>query len=274
MNTAARPASLADFPRSRTLTPGIEVISTIDSTNAELVRRERVAPQPHFTTLVTLDQTAGKGRLDRTWSAAPDASIAISVVIRPEVPLEKRGLLTLLGGLAARSAVADELPQSLVTLKWPNDVLVGGRKVAGVLAQLVPETGAVILGVGINTTMNEDELPVPTATSIAIERRLDDERNAREVADAVLADFLAALAGLVARFEMAGGDIDRAGLRDELEEACSTIGTTVNVELPDGSVTRGQAIGIGADGALLVVSEDGERPASILAGDVKHVRGI
>jgi len=274
MNTAARPASLADFPRSRTLTPGIEVISTIDSTNAELVRRERVAPQPHFTTLVTLDQTAGKGRMDRTWSAAPETAIAISVVIRPEVPFAKRGLLTLLGGLAARTAVAEQLPHSLVALKWPNDVLVGGRKVAGVLAQLVPETGAVVLGVGINTAMGEDELPVPTATSVAIERGTGDARTAREIADDVLAEFLAALAGLVARFEIAGGDIDLAGLRDELEQACGTIGTTVNVELPDGSVTTGRAIGIGADGALLVVSEDSEQPAAILAGDVKHVRGI
>lgn len=272
MNTAVRALSLADFPLAAALTPGLEVLASIDSTNAELVRRERDEPQPHFTTLVTLDQTAGKGRLDRTWSAPPETSAAISVVIRPTVPVEKRGLLTLLGGLASRSAVASELPHSLVTLKWPNDVLVGGRKISGVLAQLVPETGAVVLGVGINTAMNESDLPVPTATSIVVERNYQEPRSARQIADSVVAEFLVALAGLVARFEIAGGDIDLAGLRDELEHACATIGMEVRVELPDGTVTTGRAIGIGADGALLLVSDDDDRPASIFAGDVKHVR--
>ncbi len=272
LQTIACPASDADFPLSRRLTPGLEVVPSIDSTNAELVRRERAARQPHFTTLVTLQQTAGKGRLDRVWSAAPDTSVAISVVIRPGIPSEKWGLLTLLGGLAAWTTVIEQLPDAPVTLKWPNDVLVGGRKIAGVLAQLVPETGAVVLGVGINTAMTEAELPVPTATSILIERASEDERGARQIADGVVAAFLSALAGLVARFELAGGDIDQARLRDELEHACATIGTLVRVELPDGTDYRGQAIGIGADGALLIVSEDGEQPSAILAGDVTHVR--
>jgi len=267
-----RPASIADFPRSQTLTAGLEVVARIDSTNAELVRREQAAPQPHFTTLVTLHQTAGKGRLDRRWSAAPDTSVAISVVIRPKVPVEKWGLVTLLGGLAARAAVAEQLPRPTAALKWPNDVLVGGRKIAGVLAQLVPETGAVILGVGINTAMTETELPVPTATSVIIERDYEDERTPRQIADSVVTEFLAALAGLVVRFEFARGDLDRAGLRDELEQACVTLGTVVDVELPEGETLRGRAIGIGADGALLIASDTGEPPAAILAGDVTHVR--
>ncbi len=271
-NIAALGASLADLPRSRALTPGLEVVATIDSTNTELVRRERIAAQPHFTSLVTLHQTAGKGRLDRSWSAPAETSVAISVLIRPGVPFEKWGLITLLGGLAARTAVAEELPDSPVALKWPNDVLVGGRKIAGVLAQLVPETGAVVLGVGINTAMTETELPVPTATSIVIASGYQDRRTPQQIADGVVSEFLVALAGLVARFELAGGDIDRAGLRDALEQACATIGTLVDVELPDGTVTQGQAIGIGADGALLIASEESEQPASILAGDVTHVR--
>jgi BirA family biotin operon repressor/biotin-[acetyl-CoA-carboxylase] ligase len=193
-------------------------------------------------------------------------------VVRPRVPFAQWGLVTLLGGLAARTAVAEQLPKPNADLKWPNDVLVGGRKIAGVLAQLVPETGAIVLGVGINTAMTETELPVPTATSVIIERDYEDERTPRQIADAVVVEFIAALAGLVARFEMAGGDLDLAGLRDELEAACVTLGSVVDVELPDGGSLHGRAIGIGADGALLIVSEEGEPPAAILAGDVTHVR--
>lgn len=261
------------FPRSRALTPGLEVVDRIDSTNAELARRERLAPQPHFASLVTLEQTAGRGRLGRTWVAPAGAAIAISVVIRPTaVPQPKWGLLTLLGGLAAREAIAAQLPDADVTVKWPNDVLVGGRKIAGVLAQLVPETGTVILGVGMNTAMTSAQLPVPTATSIAIECGDADGGDATRLADDVVTEFLAALAGLVARFEAALGDIDLAGLRDQLEAACSTLGESVRVELPTGDEVRGQAIGIGADGSLLIATPDGDTPAEVFAGDVTHLR--
>lgn len=271
MMAAARPLEPADLPRASALAVGLEVVPSVPSTNAELVRRERLAAQPHFTALATLDQTRGRGRLGRTWSAEPDAALAVSVVIRPEaIPADRLGLLTLLGGLAARAAVAAELPDSHVALKWPNDVLVRGRKIAGVLAEVVPETGAVVLGAGINTAMRADQLPVPTATSIAIER--DSWEDARELADRVLAEFLAALAGLVARFEIARGDVDRAGLRDEIESATGTLGRQVAVELPDGSRLTGRALGIGADGALLVATGESAGRSAILAGDVTHLR--
>lgn len=273
IDSSAHAAAMAGFPLAGALTPGLEVIPSIDSTNAELARRERRSAQPHFTSLVTLEQTAGRGRLGRSWVAAPGTSVAISVVIRPEsVPQSKWGLLTLLGGLAAHEAIATELPDAPVSLKWPNDVLVGGRKIAGVLAQLVPETGAVILGVGMNTTMSVAQLPVPTATSIAIERSSDDGRGAERLADHLVTEFLAALAGLLARFEAARGDIDLAGLRDQLEAACGTLGESVRVELPGGDDVRGQAIGIGADGSLLIATADGGSPAEVFAGDVTHLR--
>ncbi len=265
------PMSAADLPRSSALAVGLEVIGSVASTNAELARRERIASQPHFTALATLDQTNGRGRLGRTWSAAPGAALAVSVVIRPEsIPAERLGLLTLLGGLAAHNAVSALLPGSLVAVKWPNDVLVAGRKVVGVLAEVVPATGAVVLGVGINTAMTAAQLPVPTATSIAIESgRAEDPV---ELADRVLSELLAALAGLVARFEIARGDIDRAGIRDELERACGTIGELISVEQPDGSTFTGRALGIGADGSLLVATSGSGDPAAILAGDVTHLR--
>jgi len=271
MTTAAIEAA-AGFPLARALTPGLEVLPSIGSTNAELARRERLAPQPHFTSLVTLEQTAGRGRLGREWVAPPGAAVALSVLIRPRlVPQERRGLLTLLGGLAAREAVALQLPEASVRLKWPNDVLVGGRKIAGVLAQLVPETGAIVLGIGINTAMTPEQLPVSTATSIAIESAVAPDP--ARLADDVVTELLVALAGLVARFEAARGELDRAGLRDQLEAACGTLGESVRVELPGGGELRGQAIGIGADGSLIVATPDG-RPAEVVAGDVTHLRHL
>lgn len=249
----------------------LEWLERIESTNAELVRRERIAAQPHFTALATLDQTNGRGRLGRTWSAAPGAALAISVVIRPEsIPADRLGLLTLIAGLAARDAVAGQLPGSSVSVKWPNDVLVGGRKIAGVLAEVEPRTGAVILGVGINTAMTQAQLPVPTATSIAIES--GEATAPRELADRVVTDFLAGLAALVERFEAAHGDIDRGGIRTELEAACGTLGERVSVQQPDGTSITGRAVGIGVDGSLILDADGSNRPTAILAGDVTHLR--
>jgi len=260
-----------NFPLSRAVVPGLEVIESVESTNDELGRRERAIRQPHFTVLATLDQTAGRGRLGRTWSAPPGAALAVSVLIRPEaIPAERLGLFTLLGGLAAHHAVATELVGGRVAVKWPNDVLVGDRKLVGVLAQVISETGAVVLGVGINTAMTPEQLPVPTATSIAIEQGRASDPD--ELADRVLATFLGVLADLIERFEAARGDIDRAGLREELEAACGTLGERVSVELPDGTFSRGQALGIGADGSLFVRMDGTDGPTAILAGDVTHLR--
>jgi len=277
------------FPLASRALPGLEVLDTSPSTNAELVRRERVAAQPRLTALATLHQTRGKGRLGRSWVAPPGAALAVSVLIRPDaVPPERRGLLTLLGGLAARTAVQGELPGVAVELKWPNDVLIAGRKLVGVLAEVVPETGAVVLGIGVNTAMSVEQLPVPTATSIAIARARGVEaggvaESAEALADRVLAVLLESLVVLLDRFEAAAGDLDRSGLRRELEASMGTIGRLVSVELPDGTAFTGRAAGLRGDGALLVEADRGAGPGSgverdgrsltaILAGDVTHLR--
>jgi len=253
------------------VTTPVEWIERVESTNVELVRRERIAPQPHFRVLATLDQTSGRGRLGRTWSAAPGAALAVSVLVRPEsIPPDRLGLLTLLAGLAARDSVAALLPGRPVSVKWPNDVLVAGRKIVGVLAEVEPRTGAVVIGVGINTAMTQAQLPVPTATSLAIES--GEQAEPRELADRVLTGFLARLADLVERFEAARGDIDASGIRAELEAACGTLGERVSVQLPGGTRIAGTALGIGPDGSLSLRVDGSERPTAILAGDVTHLR--
>lgn len=245
----------------------VEWIEQVDSTNSELVRRERIAAQPHLTVLATLDQRGGRGRLGRTWSAAPGSALAASVLIRPDaIPVERLGALTLLGGLAAREAIAGELPDRVVSLKWPNDVLVDGRKIAGVLAEFEPAHGGVVLGVGINTAMGPDELPVPTATSI----RIESGQNA--VPGALLAALLAALVGRLERLEAAGGDLVGSGIHAELAAVCGTIGARVRAELPGGDVLVGTALGIAPDGALEILADDSDHPTAIHAGDVTHLR--
>jgi BirA family biotin operon repressor/biotin-[acetyl-CoA-carboxylase] ligase len=260
------------FPLSRAAARDLEILDAVDSTNAELVRRERVREQPHLAAIATLDQRGGRGRLGRTWSAEPGDALAVSVLLRPRgIPGDRLGLLPLIGGLAAQRAVGALLPGRRVAIKWPNDVLLGDRKLVGVLAELVSETGAVVLGTGINTAMPASRLPVPTATSIAIESGESGE-SAEDLADRVLAGYLVALAELVGRLEDAAGDLGRSGIRAELEAACGTIGARVRVELPDGTSTTGTATGIADDGALLLRADGSGAPAAILAGDVTHLR--
>lgn len=247
--------------------PVIDWLERADSTNAVLAARERDALQPHLAVVATLDQRVGRGRLDRTWSAPAGASLALSILVRVDrLPPERLGALPLVGGLAAREAAASLLPGRAVGVKWPNDVLVDGRKLAGVLAEAVP-TGAVVLGVGMNTAMRAEELPVPTATSIAIAGGAPvDAEAVRRLAAAIVAG----VGRRVERLAAAGGDLAASGLLAELEEACETIGREVRVELPGGRRLLATAVGVDGDGAL-VVAESG-RTTAILAGDVTHLR--
>src|SRR5699024_10764489 len=131
-------------------------------------------------------QTAGRGRLSRSWTAPAGASIAVSALFRPEgVPPEDLGLLSLVAGLAVVDMVRDEAgllgddagegPE--VGLKWPNDVLLGGCKLCGILveaASIAPP--ALVVGIGVNVDLREDELPVPHATSLALARASNLDR--------------------------------------------------------------------------------------------------
>ena len=111
-------------------------------------------------------QTAGRGRADRVWQAPLRSGLAVSVLLRPPFPRDSWGWLPLLAGLAVVSPLAP-LSELELGLKWPNDVLVEDRKLGGLLAEVVDD--AVVVGLGLNVSLRADELPVPTATSLAIE---------------------------------------------------------------------------------------------------------
>lgn len=252
------------LPASQGLVPELLVRAQSGSTNAELVALARGAELASFTTLVTDDQTAGKGRLDRSWTAPGGSALAISVLVVPRtvggpLALERYGWLPIAAGVAMTEAIARLLPDASIGFKWPNDVLVDGLKICGILAELLPERGAVVIGAGVNLAMTAEQLPVPTATSVAVAGG-DPEP------DTVLAGYLYGLQRLIAEYLAADGDAEKSGLAARARELCVTLGREVRVELPDGSVIEGAATGLDADGRLIV------NDLAIAAGDVTHAR--
>lgn len=249
------------LPDASAVSSRLLVVPETGSTNADL--RARAADPvgwPHLSAIATGNQTAGRGRLDRTWSAPAGASLALSVLLRRLPAPEARGWIPLAAGVAMTDAVAAQLPGADVSLKWPNDVLVDGRKICGILAEAA--TDAVIVGSGVNTAMTTTELPVPTATSFGV---LGVEVDV----DRLVADYLRRLDALVAALA-ASGDAVGSGLHAAVVERCATVGMDVTVSLPGERTLDGTATGIDADGRLLVRT-DGSVYA-VAAGDVVHVR--
>ncbi|MFZ7089096.1 biotin--[acetyl-CoA-carboxylase] ligase [Curtobacterium sp. RRHDQ10] len=260
---AGSPAAEWGFPRARTAGVPLTVVASTGSTNADMTARP--GGTGHLAVLVALAQTAGRGRLDRTWSAPAGQTLAASVLVRAALPPVVRGWLPLVAGTAMRTAVAGVLPDRAVTVKWPNDVLVGGRKVCGILAQVATD-GAVVVGAGVNLTIPADDLPTPTATSLTVEGAVG---SSADLADLVLTAWWSTLRDHVEA--LARGGRAATGVFDAVRAACGTIGLAVRVELPDGDRYRGTATGLDDDGRLLVRGAD-DAVSAISVGDVTHLR--
>lgn len=262
------------YPQSRAIVPELTVRESSPSTNAELIESARGADLATFTTVVTMNQTAGRGRLDRTWVAMPGSSLAVSVFVVPRaasgpLPLDRYGWLPIAAGVAMADTVAEAMGDVSSGFKWPNDVLVNGRKVCGILAELLPERGGVVIGAGINLAMTADQVPVDSATSLAIEGADPGRREP----DTILAGYLSRLRGLVDGYLAAEGDAEKSGLAGRARERCISLGRAVRVELPDGSTLEGTATSLDADGRLIVRRADGRNQA-VAAGDVTHARVV
>jgi BirA family biotin operon repressor/biotin-[acetyl-CoA-carboxylase] ligase len=263
------------FELSRDVVPSLIVRESTGSTNADLafeVRTGDASPSipADFTTMITENQTAGRGRLDRTWIAPAGSSLAISVLVRVagDIPVQTLGWLPLMAGLAMTDAVEAVLPGPLgrTGLKWPNDVQIDERKVCGILCEMIPGSG-VVVGAGLNVLMSVEQLPVATATSLVIAGAEADS----VLPDRALAAYLTALQSLVRRFRDARGDVQRSGIRDEVIARCSTISRQVRVELPGDSELHGVAVGIDVEGRL-EVRDDSATVRPVAAGDVVHLR--
>jgi BirA family transcriptional regulator, biotin operon repressor / biotin---[acetyl-CoA-carboxylase] ligase len=239
----------------------VEILDAAPSTNAVVADRAREGA-PHGLVVVAEHQTAGRGRLDRSWETPARAALTFSMLLRPRVPAAEWPWLPLLAGHALAIALREaEVPAGL---KWPNDVLVGELKIAGILLERVEtrEGPAAVLGIGLNVSTTESELPVDTATSIAMATGSAPDRTE------LLTRVLGRLVDEYDAWQAAESPGRTAVLRAAYTEACVTVGREVRVELPGGEVRIGTARGIDAGGRLVV--DD----FAVGAGDVVHVRRV
>jgi BirA family transcriptional regulator, biotin operon repressor / biotin---[acetyl-CoA-carboxylase] ligase len=231
----------------------------IDSTNRYLLEQARDGAAAGVVA-VAGHQTAGRGRLDRRWESPPGTNLLVSFLLRPRCEPSELHLATAAVALAASDACRDVAGVD-AALKWPNDLLVGESKVAGVLAETDFGSGppvAVVVGLGLNVGW-----PGPAGaggTSLA------EVRGSALEPEAVLEGVLEALGPMVDRLDDADGRTELAG---EQRQRCATLGTRVRVTLAKGEVT-GTARDIDDAGQLVVDTPDGAR--TVAAGDVVHLR--
>ncbi|MBN2177754.1 MAG: biotin--[acetyl-CoA-carboxylase] ligase [Demequinaceae bacterium] len=273
MGESRRPLDIAHLTRTLTAPvgplPKVTVVKASPSTNADLVEGLKEGAQwPHLSALVAEWQTAGHGRSGRSWETPKGTALTVSFVVRPRgIPNDRLGWVPLIAGLAVvRTLKHDGLEASL---KWPNDVLVmdplkrrlsgwgPARKVAGILCEAVGE--AIVVGIGLNVSQEEQELPVPHAISLALAQSTNLDRAS------LLAGIATELGSLLSLWESEGGE---GSVPAEVVSACDTIGRAVEVDRPGGSHLSGVAKGLSPEGGLIVEMGAGW-VETVLAGDVQ-----
>jgi len=247
-----------------------EVVESTGSTNADLLARA-LAGEPEGAVLAAEEQRAGRGRMGRRWTSPPGAALTFSVLLKPAVPLARRGWLPLLAGVAVATAVT-QVTGVRTGLKWPNDLLAADAKLAGILAEAASD--AVVVGIGLNVSTEPAEL----SRLLAPARPGALPATSLRAAGATALDRASLLLAILGEFEhwyrawqRAGGDPDRSGLRAEYTRLSATIGRTVRAELPGGQALSGPVAGVDSDGRLLVRVSSGSEVA-VAAGDVVHLR--
>jgi BirA family transcriptional regulator, biotin operon repressor / biotin---[acetyl-CoA-carboxylase] ligase len=233
------------------------------STNTDLfAMAEHGAPE--WTVLVAGRQEGGRGRLGRTWVSTGDGdALLASVLLRPELPTSDAALLSLLAAVSLAEACREACGLE-VRCKWPNDLVVGDRKLGGILAEATVKAGRldyVVIGTGVNVGQRQDDFPEElreAATSVAIEGGRAD----------VAALLAAYLSGLKRRYEPGG----RAMIEvlPEYRGLCDTIGRRVRATTTAGRQIDGEAVDVGDDGALVVSADGGVESVSF--GDIEYLR--
>jgi BirA family transcriptional regulator, biotin operon repressor / biotin---[acetyl-CoA-carboxylase] ligase len=239
---------------------GFEFLEQTGSTNKDLLARSNELPE--FYVLATDFQSAGRGRMERTWVANPGSSVMASVLLRPGVA--GQGFISwipLITALAIRNTLKSQGLEAKV--KWPNDVLIENKKVSGILSEASQDLAVVVVGFGLNVSQSESDLPVETATSLALAGSKSLDR------DLLLSEIITELRNIYGQLA-SGGDVSSSGLRESMIEASATIGQKVRVEFPDGSNLIGEAIDLDQQGRLLVKTATATHTVS--AGDVLHLR--
>ncbi|MFG3346648.1 biotin--[acetyl-CoA-carboxylase] ligase [Streptomyces sp. NPDC048018] len=243
----------------------LDVVESTGSTNSDLAARADELAEGAV--LVAEEQRSGRGRLDRTWTAPARSGIFVSVLLKPAVPVHRWGWLPLLTGVAAAGGLSKAAGADL-SLKWPNDLLVRvageERKTGGILAERAGADG-VVVGLGINVTLREEELPVPAAGSLLLADAVSTDR------DTLLRAVLRSLEQWYGDWVRADGDPVASGLQEAYAAGCATLGRRVRADLPGERMLEGEAVGIDGDGRLVVETEGGGTEA-VAAGDIVHLR--
>jgi BirA family biotin operon repressor/biotin-[acetyl-CoA-carboxylase] ligase len=240
----------------------LDVIPETGSTNADLVSRAMAGEDIHGAVLIAEHQIRGRGRNGRKWSAIPGAQILLSVGVATHgVPTHLWGWLPLAAGVAVADAVL-AVSGIDARLKWPNDVLADGGKLAGILAEAVPTRAAIVVGIGVNVTLRSAEVPdvgIASLLELGIEAPDRDRLTRRLLLD---------LGGRIAEWRQAGAGSSK--LIVDYRARSATIGSRVRATLPGGGRVVGMARDVDDQGRL-VIDADGQ-PVAISAGDVVHLR--
>ncbi|MEJ5997433.1 biotin--[acetyl-CoA-carboxylase] ligase [Corynebacterium sp. H130] len=236
--------------------PRIDYTTETGSTNADLVKAA-LEGAPEWSAAVTEFQNAGRGRHGRVWTAPPMSQATLSILIRP-TEVERLGTMPLVTGLALIDVLSSDYD---VALKWPNDVLINGRKVCGILAEVAQfqPTPAIVIGLGVNVSLTQEELPVPHAISLEM---VGPEVDRTQLVGAIL---------LALKNRLEQWMANDPSLMEDYRKVCSSIGQQVRVHLPGDKELLGECVGVADDGLIHVRSSDGEVHA-IAAGDVVHLR--
>lgn len=236
-----------------------ELHDTIDSTNsrAAVLAREGA---PAGSLIVARQQTAGRGRQGRTWISPPDAGIAMSILLRPEIPLTRLPLITLATGVAVAQAV-EALCGIQLGLKWVNDLTAGGKKVGGILAEMPGQ--ALVIGIGINLRLDEGNIPDD------LKNRIDWLENlaGRPLEPSLL---VAEICRFLERQYFSLLEGKSQAIIDSWKHYSVTLGKEVMVVSPTGDSARnisGRAADIAESGALLIEKTDGTR-VELSAGEI------
>ncbi len=257
--TTPDPTAIAQLLGDETIWRVIESVDSTGSTNADLASLAR-AGEPEGHVLVAAEQTAGRGRLDRTWVSPPGSSLSLSMLLTPRHEFPRWGWLSLLTGMAVASALEDIAPEpSRVKLKWPNDVLIDGGKVCGILSERIehPSGARAVVGLGLNLELQRDELPVPTATSLSLEGFPVHREE-------IVAGVLRHMEHYYSRWQASGT------LAAEYRARCSSVGSDLTITVAPDIVVRGRGYGVDEFGRLQVATATGIETFAV--GDVVHAR--
>lgn len=262
-----REAILASLA-TRTMGRSLRLLDITTSTNTAAIDAA-LSGAPDGTVIVAEQQTAGRGRLARTWISPAGRNLYVSIIVRRLPMMDRLGWLPLIAASAVAAAIRS-LADLQPSLKWPNDITLGGKKVGGILCEsqaLGTDAACVVIGIGLNVNWLEPEMPPeirPIATSLA-------EQSGAPV------DRVRGLAALLLELERRVDQWRTAeitSLTEEYRADCGTIGQLVRVDLTTGAQVEGTAVGIEPDGALRIVAQKGSTLADhiVRSGDVVHLR--